>query len=169
MAFREVGMFEVSGRAFAGATRCDVDAALRLVQVDTGSVIAARQMRQAGNGFDANAARKDAARKLCADVKPMLAAALDERRARGNRVVVEAQLGKGELSDAQALAAALQKLPKVARVDLVRFDPELATFDVVVSGGDGISLALDWIAAPTPSDLPRRVSKVEQSALRLQR
>src|ERR1044071_8975342 len=75
-----------AGGAFAGAVRSDADMSLRLVQVDTGSIIAAKQLRESGNGFNDNAARKDAAKKLCAAVKPLLGKELDARRARGNRI-----------------------------------------------------------------------------------
>lgn len=166
-----VARVEYTGRAFAGAVRSDADASLRLVQVDTGTVLAAKQLRQSANGFDANSARKGAAQKLCAEVKPVLAAALDMRRARGNRVVVEARGPKGLVTaaDAQMLAGELRALTGVARVDIERFDDESVTLDVVVRGGDGVSLALSAVRLQTPEPKldarpPRKSAQATQAA-----
>lgn len=152
---------------FAGAERADADMALRLVQVDTGTIVAAKQLRAAGNGFNGNGARKEAAKKLCADVRPLLAQALDVRRSRGSRVVVEVRpaataIGAGAKAnatsnanaepklaagDAEAIAAQLAQLTRVARVRVARYDEKSATLELMVAGGDGIALALDMLGA----------------------
>lgn len=151
------------GGTFARAVSADADMALRLVQVDSGTILVAKQLRAVGNGFTANAARKEAARKLCADVRPVVAAALGERRARGHRVVVDVA-GRGALTP-DALAAALGKLKNVARVRVARFDERGATLELVVMGGDGVSLALDVMAAAPR--VPVRVVSAEASALKV--
>jgi hypothetical protein len=176
---------------FAGAERADADMSLRLVQVDTGTIIAAKQLRAAGNGFNANGARKEAAKKLCADVRPLLAQALDVRRSRGSRVVVEVRPmtsaplkpvgsppGDAKLAaaDAQAIVAQLGKLARVARARLARSDEKSATIELVVAGGDGIALALDILEIEMPhtkaaqdvrAHPPLRVVSVEPSIVRV--
>jgi hypothetical protein len=122
---------------------------VRVVQVDTAQVVLSSPMRAIGNGFTAALAVDDTGRRLCAGVRPALERALEERRARGVRVVVEGQ-GITDMSRAQELARTVAEIDGVEGVRVRRVEDGKAVIDARVIGGDGIALAL---AAPMGLDI----------------
>jgi hypothetical protein len=122
---------------------------VRVVQVDTAQIVLSSPLRAIGNGFTAALAVDDTGRRLCASVRPALERALEERRARGVRVVIEAK-GISDMGRAQELARAIGAVDGVEGVRVRRVDDGTAVIDARVIGGDGIALAL---AAPTSLDI----------------
>jgi len=114
---------------------------LRVVQVDTAQVVLSSPLRAIGNGFSPALAVDDVGRRLCATVKPALERALDERRARGARVVVEA-VGASDMGRARDVARVLEEIDGVEGVRVRRVEDGKAVLDARVVGGDGVALAL---------------------------
>jgi len=137
-----VGVVEYrTGPGFGGATSAEVDLSMQLVKIDTGDVLASEQQQARHPGHTFNAAQKAAAGRLCAQVGPLLSTALKKRASRGARVVVEVEGASAE--EAGQLATLLEATKRVARVKVKSVSPKGAVLDVIVAGGDGVTLALE--------------------------
>jgi hypothetical protein len=115
---------------------------LSLLKVDTGEVIASATPRGRGTGHSAQDAQRAAADDVCKLVRPSLQSALAARVKRGERLVVEVR-GVTNPTAANAIVDLFGQQKSVGKARLKRVQGDRAIIDLVVKGGDGVSLALE--------------------------
>jgi hypothetical protein len=94
-------------------------------------------------------------------VRPLLEQALHKRAAQGTRVVVE--VAGTDAAAAAAFAKQLGEVRRVTRAKVKNVSAKGAILDVVVAGGDGITLALEL----APLSLSHTVQTASAGQLRL--
>jgi len=137
-----VGLVEYrTGAGFGGATSAEADLSMQLVKIDTGDVLASEQQQARHPGHTFNAAQKAAAARLCAQLGPLVSSAMKKRASRGMRVVLDVE--GADTDEVAGLVKTLEKTNRVARVKVKNISAKGALLDVVLAGGDGLTLALE--------------------------